>query len=131
MQGYVTNLEQVAKANHYFRQVLYTAPHCQLVVMSLNPGEDIGEEVHQLDQFIRVEQGSGQSILNGVTHELSDGFAVVIPAGVRHNIINTGSTEMKLYTVYAPPNHKDKTIHETKAVAEASEENYDGVTTEA
>jgi len=132
MKGFVTNIEQAAVENEYFRKVLYTDTHVQLVVMSLKPNEDIGEEVHQLDQFIRVETGEGSAVLDGVAHELKDGFAIVVPQGTMHNIINTSSDRpMKLYTVYAPPNHKDGTIHITKADAEADEsEHFDGRTTE-
>jgi mannose-6-phosphate isomerase-like protein (cupin superfamily) len=131
MKGYITNIEEATLRNEYFRQVLFTDTNVQLVVMSLKPGEDIGEEVHQLDQFIRVEAGEGRSILDGVEHELKDGYAIVIPKGTRHNIINTSSDKpMKLYTLYAPPNHKDGTIHKTKADAEADEERFDGQTTE-
>jgi len=132
MKGYITNIEEKALANNYFREVLYTDTHVQLVVMSLLPNEEIGEEVHQLDQFIRVEKGVGKSVLDGEECALADGSAVVIPQGTRHNIINTSSTEpMKLYTLYAPPNHKDGTIHKTKAEAEADEkEHFDGITTE-
>ena len=129
--GYVTNIEKDSLENKNFRKVLYTAKNSQLVVMSLLPKEDIGEEVHQLDQFIRVEKGQGKTVLNDVEYELSDGFCVVVPAGTKHNIINTSETEeMKLYTVYSPPNHKDGTIHVTKAEAEANEEHFDGQTTE-
>lgn len=129
--GFVTNIEKDSLENKNFRKVLYTAKNSQLVVMSLLPKEEIGEEVHQLDQFIRVEKGQGRTILNDVESEISDGFAVVVPAGTKHNIINTSETEeMKLYTVYSPPNHKDSTIHATKAVAEANEEHFDGQTTE-
>ena len=110
---------------------MYTAKNSQLVVMSLLPKEEIGEEVHQLDQFIRVEKGHGKTVLNDVEYELADGFCVVVPAGTKHNIINTSETEeMKLYTVYSPPNHKDGTVHTTKEVAEATEEHFDGKTTE-
>lgn len=132
MKGFVTNIEQATLENDYFRKVLYTDERVQLVVMSLRPGEDIGEEVHELDQFIRVESGGGSSVLDGVTHELTDGSAIVIPQGTRHNISNTSAdTPMKLYTVYAPPNHKDGTIHQTKADAQADEgEHFDGTTTE-
>ena len=132
MKGFVTNIEQASLENEYFRKVLYTDERVQLVVMSLRPNEDIGEEVHQLDQFIRVESGEGKSVLDGVEHELHDGFAIVIPQGTRHNIINTsGDRPMKLYTVYAPPNHRDGTIHATKADAEADEgEHFDGTTSE-
>jgi len=129
--GYVTNIEKDSLENKNFRKVLYTAKNSQLVVMSLLPKEDIGEEVHQLDQFIRVEKGQGKTVLNDVEYELSDGFCVVVPAGTKHNIINTSETEeMKLYTVYSPPNHKDGTIHVTKAEAEANEEHFDGQITE-
>ncbi len=132
MKGYVGNIEQESLANENFRKVLYTDERVQLVVMSLKPGEEIGAEVHQLDQFIRVEKGEGKAVLNGVPHALTDGSAVVVPKGALHNIINTSSDKpMKLYTLYAPPNHKDGTIHVTKADAEADEaEHFDGTTTE-
>ena len=130
MKGYVSNIEQLSLENENFRKVLYTDTRVQLVLMSLAIGEDIGEEVHDLDQFIRVEKGTGVSVLDGVEHEISDGTAIVIPQGVRHNIINKGDGPMKLYTLYAPPNHKDGTIHKTKAEAEASEEHFDGETSE-
>lgn len=132
MKGFVTNIEQAAIENEYFRKVLYTDARVQLVVMSLAPGEEIGEEVHQLDQFIRVEAGEGRAVLGGVAHELKDGYAIVVPQGALHNIINTSADKpMKLYTVYAPPNHKDGTIHKTKAEAEADEgEHFDGRTSE-
>ncbi len=126
MKGYLANIEKLALENEYFRRVLYTDPRIQLVVMSLQPGEDIGEEVHELDQFIRVERGEGTSVLDGEAHALNDGSAVVIPKGVRHNIINTGSNAMKLYTLYAPPNHRDGVVHKTKEEALADEEQYGG-----
>jgi mannose-6-phosphate isomerase-like protein (cupin superfamily) len=123
MKGYIGNIEQLALENDNFRTVLYTDERLQLVVMSLLPGEDIGEEVHSLDQFIRVEEGEGKAILNGEGHVLTDGYAVIIPAGTKHNIINTSSSDMlKLYTLYAPPNHKEGTIHKTKAEAEGAPE---------
>ncbi len=132
MNGYVINIEQAAHENEDFRTVLYTAKHCQLVVMSLLPGEEIGMEIHHLDQFIRVETGVGMAILNGQEREIADGYAVVVPAGTEHNIKNMSrDAKMKLYTVYAPPNHLDGTIHVTKAEAEADEEeHFDGVTSE-
>ena len=132
MKGYITNIEKLSLENEDFREVLYTAKNSQLVVMSLKPNEDIGEEVHQLDQFIRCEAGTGKAILDDVEHEISDGFVVVVPAGTKHNIINTSSEkELKLYTLYSPPNHKDGVIHVTKADAEADEcEHFDGKTTE-
>ncbi len=129
--GYVANIESMSLDNDNFRQVLFTVQNQQLVVMSLKPTEDIGEEVHEdVDQFIRCEAGTGVAILNGEEHQIKDGFVVVIPAGVRHNIINTSPTEpMKLYTLYSPPHHKDQTIHETKADAQGDEEHFDGVVT--
>ena len=132
MKGYIANIEKASLDNQNFRQVLYTAKHSQLVVMSLLPNEDIGEEIHQLDQFIRCESGQGKAILDGVEHDISDGFAVVVPAGAKHNIINTSATDpLKLYTLYSPPNHLDGTVHKTKADAEADEEeHYNGITTE-
>ena len=131
MKGYIANIEKLSLENENFRHVLYTAKNSQLVVMSLKPGEDIGEEVHQLDQFIRCEAGVGKVILDGVENEISDGFVVVVPAGARHNIVNTSPDKpMKLYTLYAPPNHRDGVIHQTKAQAEADTEHFDGKTTE-
>ncbi|MBI2049164.1 MAG: cupin domain-containing protein [Parcubacteria group bacterium] len=131
MKGYVSNIEQLSLENDYFRKVLYTDPRLQLVVMSLKPMEDIGEEVHQLDQFIRVEKGEGKAVLDGAEHVLGDGFVVVVPAGTKHNIINTSQNEpMKLYTLYSPPNHRDGVVHKTKQEAEADEEHFDGKTTE-
>lgn len=131
MKGYVINIEQEAEGNNNFRKVLYTAPHCQLVVMSLKPLEDIGEEVHDLDQFLRVEEGEGKTILNGVEYPISSGFAIVVPAGTMHNIINTSpDKKMKLYTVYAPANHRDGVVHATKEEAEQDEEHFDGVLSE-
>jgi mannose-6-phosphate isomerase-like protein (cupin superfamily) len=130
MKGYVKNIEDIAVKNEDFRQVLYTAKNCQLVIMSLKPKEDIGAEVHKLDQFFRVEEGSGEAVLDGVTTKISSGFAVLVPAGTKHNIINTGSTALKLYTLYAPPNHRDGVIHHTKADAEKDKEHFDGKTTE-
>ena len=130
MKGYVANIENETKNNKNFRKVLYTSKHSQLVVMSLLPGEDIGSEVHELDQFIRIESGQGQAILDGVVHEISDDFAIVIPAGAEHNIVNLSTTEeMKLYTVYSPPEHRHGVIHQTKADA-AVEEHFDGTTSE-
>jgi mannose-6-phosphate isomerase-like protein (cupin superfamily) len=133
MNGYVVNIEQASLENENFRKVLYTAKSSQLVVMSLKPGEDIGMEVHELDQFIRCEEGVGMAILDGIEHGVKDGVAIVVPAGAEHNIINTSETEdMKLYTVYSPPNHRDGVIHETKEDAELDEdEHFDGETTES
>ena len=118
MAGYLTNIEQETLRNDDFRKVLFTGPNSQLVVMSLKPGEDIGEEVHRLDQFIRFESGEGEVVLDGEVHRVRDDDAVVIPAGTRHNVINTsGSAPLKLYTVYAPPEHPDGTVHKTKQEA--------------
>ncbi len=130
MKGYVQNIETIATSNDDFRRVLHTARHCQLVVMALKPKEEIGAEVHQLDQFFRVEQGSGEAVLDGVRTAIQAGFAVVVPAGARHNIINTGTEPLKLYTIYAPPNHRDGVVHRTRADAEADTEHFDGKTSE-
>jgi len=131
MNGYIVNIEKATKENANFRQVLYTAKNSQLVLMSLKPGEEIGEEVHTLDQFIRVEAGQGKAVLDGAEHKIEDGSALVIPAGTRHNVINGAAGEMKLYTIYSPPEHKDKVIHPTKAEAASDkEDHFDGVTTE-
>lgn len=126
MKGYVANIEELSLKNEYFREVLYTDERVQLVVMSLKPNEDIGEEVHSLDQFIRVESGEGRSVLDGEEHVINAGSAIIIPAGVSHNIINASATNaLKLYTLYAPPNHAPGTIHTTKAEAVASEKHSD------
>ncbi|MDO8503126.1 MAG: cupin domain-containing protein [bacterium] len=124
MAGYVGNIEKITLENTFFRQVLFTGPHSQLVAMSLAPGEDIGMEVHpDVDQFFRIEKGQGKAILNGEENILGDGSAVVVPAGTQHNVVNTSTTEaLKLYTIYTPPQHKDGTIHKTKADAVAQEE---------
>lgn len=128
MNGYVANIERLSIENEFFRNVLYTDDRLQLVVMCLQAGEDIGEEVHQLDQFIRVEQGEGKAVLDGVEHALSDGSVVIVPTGARHNILNTGSGPMKLYTLYSPPNHRHGVVHKTKAEAMEDEEHFDGAT---
>lgn len=130
MNGYVENIEKLTLENNDFRRVLYTARNAQLVLMSLLSHEEIGEEVHDVDQFLRIEKGTGKALLNGVSHELMDGSAVVVPAGTKHNIINTGATAMKLYSLYMPPHHKDGTVHKTKADAEGDDEHFDGTTTE-
>lgn len=126
MAGYVTNIEKRSLDNGYFREVLFTGPNSQLVVMSLQPGEDIGMEVHgNVDQFIRVEAGKGKAILNGEEHDLADGSAVVVPAGTEHNIVNVSSSEpLKLYTIYTPPEHPDGTVHKNKAEAMAYEKEH-------
>ncbi len=124
MTGYVTNIEERTRENDYFREVLFTGPLSQLVVMSLGPGEEIGLEVHDdIDQFIRVEYGEGVALLDGEEHHVRDGSAIVIPAGTEHNLINRSETEpLKLYTVYTPPEHPDGTVHQTKEEADAYEE---------
>lgn len=130
MKGFVKNIEALSVASPAFRRVLYTAKNCQLVIMSLKPGEDIGMEVHKLDQFFRVEDGTGEAILDGVSRPVSSGFAIVVPAGAKHNIVNTGKVALKLYTIYAPPNHRDGVVHATRAEAENDTEKFDGKTTE-
>ncbi len=116
MNGFLINMEKATLENDNFRRVLNTANNSQLVVMSLLPGEEIGMEVHDLDQFIRIESGRGKVILDGKEQEVEDDWAVVIPAGVEHNVINTSDTEkMKLYSIYSPPEHPDGTVHPTKA----------------
>jgi mannose-6-phosphate isomerase-like protein (cupin superfamily) len=130
MKGFVQDIEALAIKNDEFRRVLYTAKNCQLVLMALKPKGEIGAEVHKLDQFFRVEEGSGEVVLDGVRTPIRAGFAVVVPAGMNHNIINTGKVPLKLYTIYSPPNHRDGVIHHTRADAEADHEHFDGKTTE-
>ncbi|HSM57404.1 MAG TPA: cupin domain-containing protein [Candidatus Sulfomarinibacteraceae bacterium] len=119
MNGYITDIEARTLANEYFREVLFTAEHMQLVVMTLQPGEDIGKETHDdVDQFIRVEAGNGKSILDGEENDLTDGSVVVIPAGTEHNVVNSSSSDsLKLYTIYTPPEHPDGTVHKTRQEA--------------
>lgn len=126
MTGYITNIEEKTLQNKNFREVLFTGQHCQLVVMSLDPNEEIGMEIHEIvDQFLRVEKGTGKAILNGEETEIKDGSAIIVPAGVMHNIVNTSMTEeLKLYTIYSPAHHKDKTVHGTKKEAEADTEDH-------
>lgn len=132
MKGYNDNIEQVSVDNTNFRHVLYTSKHCQLVVMSLKPGEEIGVEIHdENDQFFRFEAGEGQVMIDGNTSDVSDGSAVIVPAGAEHNIINTSSTDdLKLYTLYMPPHHKDGIVRATREEAMANEADFDDVTTE-
>ena len=130
MKGFVQDIEARAVENDDFRRVLYTAKHCQLVLMALKPGEEIGAEVHKLDQFFRVEEGAGEAVLDGVRTKIRAGFAVLVPAGANHNIINTGTVPLKLYTLYAPANHRDGVVHRTHGDAEADDEQCDGKTTE-
>lgn len=132
MKGFVGDIEKLTTENSDFRRVLYTGQNLQLVLMSLKPGEDIGEEVHDdRDQFFRVEQGRGEVRIDGKATPIEDDFAIVIPAGARHNVINTGDEPLRVYTLYGPPEHKDGVVHKTKADAEANEEHFDGKTTEA
>lgn len=128
MNGYVDNIEEKTKANSYFRQVLFTGKNSQLVVMSLKPSEEIGIEVHNnVDQFFRFEQGQGKVIIDGQESVVGDGMAVVVPAGAQHNVINTSSSEdLKLYTIYSPPNHPEGTVHQTKDEAMAAEKEEHG-----
>ncbi|MGM0482594.1 MAG: cupin domain-containing protein [Patescibacteria group bacterium] len=129
MKGYFVNIEDETKDNSDYRRVLYTAKNSQLVVMSVEPGDEIGEEIHELDQFIRIEKGKAKVVLNKTEEkEIEDDWAVVIPAGVWHNVINTGDKPLKIYTIYAPPEHKDGVVQKTKA--DEYEEHFDGVTTE-
>jgi mannose-6-phosphate isomerase-like protein (cupin superfamily) len=121
MTGYTGNIQKDTLDNTYFRKVLFTGPKSQLVVMSLKPGEEIGAEVHEdHDQFIRIEQGSAKFVLGNTKIEAQDDWAMIVPAGVNHNVINTGNIDLKLYTIYSPPEHPDGTIHRTKAEAEST-----------
>lgn len=131
MKGFTGNIEKITEENENFRKVIYTARYSQLVVMSIPPKGEIGEEVHGLDQFLRIESGRGKAILNGVEHAIEDGSAIVVPAGTLHNIVNSSAEKpLKLYTVYSPPNHRDGVIHKTKEEADKNEEHFDGITTE-
>ncbi len=128
MTGYIANIEKATLENTDYRRVLYTAKNSQLVLMNIAPGDEIGEETHHLDQFIRIEQGQARVTLDGVDHDVQDEFAMVIPAGTKHNVVNTGTEELKLYTVYSPPEHKDGLVEKTKA--DEIEEHFDGKTSE-
>jgi mannose-6-phosphate isomerase-like protein (cupin superfamily) len=132
MKGFKSNIEKDTLSNSDFRRVLYTGKNSQLVLMNLRPGEEIGEEVHEtIDQFLRFEKGEGIVSIDGIKRNVTDGDAVVIPAGARHNVINTSrTTELKLYTIYSPPEHQDGTVRKTKADALAKPEEFDGKTTE-
>jgi mannose-6-phosphate isomerase-like protein (cupin superfamily) len=131
MKGFVGNIEALTLANNNFRKVLYTARFSQLVLMSLAPKEEIGEEVHEGDQFFRFEKGEGKVVIDGVEHPVKDGSALVVPAGAKHNIINTSERQpLKLYTIYSPPHHKDGVVHNTKREALADSEHWGGGTTE-
>ena len=132
MTGYIANIEQETLTNENFRKVVYTAKHSQLVLMSLLPNEEIGEEVHELDQFFRIESGEGKVVIDGVETIISDGSAIVVPEGARHNVINTSVDKtLKLYTIYSPAEHKDGVVYATKAEAVLDEsDHFDGLTTE-
>jgi mannose-6-phosphate isomerase-like protein (cupin superfamily) len=128
MKGFVTNIEKATLENENYRQVLYTGMSSQLVLMTIQPGDEIGSETHDLDQFIRIEAGQAVVTLDGVDHAVEDDWAVVIPAGTEHNVVNNGDEPLRLYSIYSPPEHKDGTVHATKA--DDKEEHFDGVTTE-
>lgn len=129
MKGFVGNIEKLTVENTDFRRVLYTGKNLQLVLMAIQPSEDIGEEVHDdRDQFFRIEKGNGKVSIDGNVTEVKDDDAVIVPAGARHNVINTGTVPLLVYTLYGPPEHRDATVHSTKA--DATEEHFDGKTTE-
>lgn len=131
MKGYVANIAELSSDNSYFRKVLYTTKNTQLVLMSLKPQEDIGAETHDLDQMITVVEGDGVAVLNDIEMPIMNGSVVVVPQGTKHNIKNTSDDHaMKLYTLYAPPDHKDGLIHQTKEEAQNKDEPFDGVTSE-
>jgi mannose-6-phosphate isomerase-like protein (cupin superfamily) len=131
MLGYHGNIEQLTEENTDFRRVLYTGSKLQLVVMSLQPGEEIGGEIHHdTDQFFRIEEGKGRAVIDGVTHKLAVGDGIVVPAGAHHNVICTGHLPLKLYTIYGPPHHRDHLVQNTKAEADASDEAFEGDVTE-
>ena len=132
MKGYVVDVEKETIRNTDFRRVLYTGKHSQLVLMSIKPGEEIGEETHNdVDQFFRFEQGEGKVVIDGKEHRVKDGNAVIVPAGARHNVINTSRLlDLRLYTIYSPPEHQDGVVRHTKEEATASEEHFDGRTAE-
>lgn len=133
MKGYSDNIEKLTVENEDFRRVLYTGKHLQLVLMTLKPGEEIGEEVHDdRDQFFRIEEGSGEIRIDGVANKVEDDFAVIVPAGARHNVVNTGKAPLRFYTLYGPPEHRDGVVHKDKAQAERDHDNdhWDGETTE-
>ena len=131
-KGFVADIETATTTNTDYRRVLYTGKYCQLVLMSLKPGEEIGEEVHDdVDQFFRFEEGEGEVVIDGVKNPVKDGSGVVVPSGARHNVVNTSKdADLKLYTIYSPPEHQDKIVRKTKKEADEQEEHFDGKTTE-
>ena len=132
MKGFVGDIEDQAEGNSDFRRVIYTGKNIQLVLMSLKPGEDIGEEVHKdRDQFFRIEKGKGEVLIDGKRSKIKGDDAVLVPAGARHNILNTGEKPLRLYTLYGPPEHRDGTVHATKSDAQRMKEHFDGKTSEA
>jgi mannose-6-phosphate isomerase-like protein (cupin superfamily) len=131
MKGFIGNIETQTVENRDFRRVIYTSEHAQLVLMTLQPGEEIGEEVHEdIDQFFRVEKGTGEVVIDSRRTPIEDGTAILVPAGSRHNVMNTGAGPLQVYTLYAPPHHEDGTVQHTKADADASTEHFTGRTTE-
>lgn len=131
MNGFVGNIEELTETNTDFRRVLYTGRYLQLVLMALQPGEEIGEEIHDdRDQFFRIEKGKGEILIDGSRTTVESDDAMIVPAGARHNVVNSGDEPLLLYTLYGPPEHKDGVVRATKAEAEASEEHFDGQTTE-
>jgi mannose-6-phosphate isomerase-like protein (cupin superfamily) len=131
MKGFVGDIEKSTVEGSDFRHVLYTGKNLQLVLMALKPGEEIGEEVHpDRDQFFRIEEGEGEVWIDGLKTKIAGDVAIIVPAGARHNLRNTGVQPMKMYTLYAPPEHVDGTVHATKADAQAAKEHFDGHTTE-
>jgi mannose-6-phosphate isomerase-like protein (cupin superfamily) len=131
VKGFIADIENLTDGNSNFRRVLYTGKHLQLVLMTLKPSEQIGEEVHaDTDQFFRIEEGKGEVRINGEATKIKEGDAILVPAGARHNVINTSGEPLRLYTLYAPPQHRDGTVHTTKADAEGAKEHFDGKTTE-
>lgn len=130
MKGFCGNIEELTLENNNFRKVIYTTKNSQLVLMSLKPNEDIGEEVHDVDQFFRIEKGYGKVIIDDNVYEVKEDFVIIVPAGAKHNVINESNEEMKIYTLYMPPHHKDGIIHQTKEEALNDEEHFDGQVTE-
>ena len=131
MKGFIADIEELTEGNSDFRRVLYTGKNIQLVLMAIEPGEEIGEEVHDNhDQFFRVEKGRGEVVIDGKHSKIKGGDAIIVPAGARHNIMNTEDKSLRLYTLYAPPEHLNGTVHATRADADASEEHFDGQTTD-
>ena len=131
MKGFIANIEQLTENNNNFRQVLYTGKNLQLVLMKMQPGEEIGEEIHEdRDQFFRIEVGQGEIWIDGVVNKVKADDGIIVPAGAKHNVVNSGSEPLKLYTIYGPPEHQEGTVHPTKLDADAEHEHFDGRTIE-